>query len=205
MDRINARNEPMKPFPKPSEGTHQCVLVDVIDLGYRNKEYMGEKKGFKQYAALVWQLDEENPETGKPFEVAQDYVVSMFELAKLRKLLEQWRGKTFSEEEAEQGVPLDKLYGVNGLMQIEHVQSKSHPNRTYTNIVSITPLPRQMEKMQPAGYRRDEERWKSRKGITYEAAFTPESARNSGALAGGGSTYDDFPAALEDQDDDLPF
>lgn len=44
MDQITARNEPMRPFPKPEEGQHQCVLVDVVDLGYINKEFQGRRR-----------------------------------------------------------------------------------------------------------------------------------------------------------------
>jgi hypothetical protein len=196
-DKVNARNEPLTPFPKPSEASHQCVLCDVVDLGYRQVEYMGRKKGFKQFVALVWQIDEENPDTKQRFEVAREFQVTMFADAKLRKLLEQWRGKTYTDAEAEQGVPLDKLYGANGLMQIEHKPSKSHPDRTYTNVVSIVPVPPSMPKMVPAAYTRDNDRWTKAKGITWEQAFPPDKSS--------GETFDDFPQALEDQDDDLPF
>lgn len=192
MDRVNARNEPLKPFAKASEGTHQCVLVDVIDLGYHNKEFQGKKKGYKQYCALVWQIDEENPDTGQPFEMSREFQVTMFAKGSLRILLEQWRGKSYTDAEAEQGVPLDKLYGANGIMQVEHKQSVSNPDRTYANIMSITPLPKTMLPMKPAGYERSAH-WKDKVGIAFEQAFPPT------------LEHDDFPAALEDQDDDLPF
>lgn len=197
MDKVNARNEPLKPFPKASEGTHQCVLVDVIDLGYQNKEFQGKKKGYKQYCALVWQVDEENPDTGKPFEMSRDFQVTMFSKGALRILLEQWRGKSYTDAEADLGVPLDKMYGANGLMQVEHKQSVSNPDRTYANIISITPLPKAMPQMKPTGYVRSDH-WKDKVGITQDQAFPPEAKH-------GNDDFDDFPAALEDQDDDLPF
>jgi hypothetical protein len=206
-DRINARNEPLAPFPKPDEGQHQCVLVDVVDLGYINKEFQGKKKGFKQYCALVWQIEQENPETRGRFEIAKEFQVTMFAKGSLRILLEQWRGKTFTDAEAEQGVPLDKLVGANGLMQVEHKQSESHPDRTYTNIISITQLPKAMPKIVVAGYVRDNERWNPKKGVTQDQAFPPKQQPEDEDQSAGffGESFEDFPAALEDQGDELPF
>lgn len=193
MDRVSARNEPLKPFAKASEGTHQCVLVDVIDLGYHNKEFQGKKKGFKQYCSLVWQIDEENPDTGKPFEMSREFQVTMFAKGSLRILLEQWRGRSYTDVEAEAGVPLDKLYGANGLMQVEHKQSQSNPDRTYANIMSVTPLPKAMLQMKPANYQRSDH-WKDKLGISYEKAFPPPPDQPDD---------DDMPPLGDD--DDLPF
>lgn len=135
--------------------------------------------------ALVWQIDEVNPDTSKPFEMSKEFTVSMAEKANLRKFLGMWRGKSYTDEEATEGAPLHKLYAVNGLMQIEHKQSKSNPDRSYANIVSVTPLPKSMKKMTPGEYTRSEH-WKD-KIKTVQMA-----------------DENDYPPPLDD-DDDLPF
>lgn len=142
----------------------------------------------------MFQLDEVNPETAKRFEIAREFQVTMFKKANLRIFLEQWRGKSYTEEQVEAGAPLHALYGVNGLMQIEHKQSVSNPDRTYSNIVSISALPKAMVKIEPLDYKRSDH-WAGKKGITHEQAFPPPPEPD-----------EDYPSALEDEDDDgLPF
>lgn len=186
MDQITARAEPLKPWSKASEGQAQCVLVDVIDLGMQQTTYMGGPPKMQHKCALVWQIEEINPDTGKPFEMSKEFTVSMGELANLRKFLGMWRGKSYSDAEAAEGAPLHKLYAVNGLMQIEHKQSKSNPERSYATIVSVTPLPKNMQKIHPNEYNRSEH-WKE-KIKTYQSA-----------------DENDFPPPIEDETDDLPF
>lgn len=181
MDTIVAKGTASKPRIKPPEGSHQAVLVDVIDLGMHENIFNGENKGLVHKCALVWQLDAENPETNKRFEISKEFTVSMGEKANLRKFLGAWRGKSYSDQEAEEGAPLHKLEGVNGIMQIEHKQSKSNPDRTYANIVSLVPLMKSVERIVPENYQRADF-WK-------EQIAKPENIGNAPA----------------DQDDDLPF
>ncbi len=183
MDTIVAKGSPSVVKIKPPEGSHQAVLVDVIDLGMQDHSYMGESKGKVHKCALVWQIDETNPETGGRFELSKEFTVSMGEKANLRKFLGAWRGKSYSDQEAADGAPLHKLEGVNGIMQIEHKQSKSNPDRTYTNIVSLVPLMKGTPKIAPEKYTRAEF-WKDQ----------------IATLNG-----NNLPAALQDEDDDLPF
>lgn len=150
MDAIIAKAEILKPWAKASEGTVQCVLVDVIDLGLHMESFQGGPMKQKHKCALVWQIDEINPDTEKRFEMSKEFTVSMNENANLRKFLGLWRGKSYTDDQAAEGAPLHKMYGVNGVMQIEHQQSKSNPERTYARIVSVTPLLRSMAKMEPS-------------------------------------------------------
>lgn len=115
--------------PAP-EGQYLAVCCDVIDLGMIENKTFGKRE---HKCALVFQLDELNAQ-GKRHEVAERFTVSMGEKAHLRRFLGQWRGKSYSEEEAREGAPLHKLEGVNGIVQIEHRLSNG---KTYANIVSI--------------------------------------------------------------------
>lgn len=186
MDQVTAKADPNRNYAKAPEGQHQAVLVDVIDLGMHDNVYQGQSKGLVHKCALVFQIDEINPDTSKPFEIAKDFTVSMGEKANLRKFLGTWRGKSYSDAEAEEGAPLHKLYGINALMQVEHKQSKSNPDRTYANIVSVTKLPKNMEAIKPFEYARAEY-WNERIGKKQEEP----------------PPHDDDDASSED--DDLPF
>lgn len=183
MDQITARADKSASWAKATEGQAQCVLVDVINLGIHQESYMGGPPKMTHKCALVWQIDEVNPDTGKRFEMSKEFTVSMSEKANLRKFLGMWRGKSYTDEEAMEGAPLHKLYAVNGLMQIEHKQSKSNPDRTYANIVSVTGLPKSMKKLEPQEYARSEH-WKEKINAPQE---------------------EEMPGALQDDDDDLPF
>lgn len=115
--------------PAP-EGQYLAVCCDVIDLG------MVENKTFNKRehkCALVFQLDEIGPQ-GARYEVAERFTVSMGEKAHLRRFLGQWRGKSYSEDEARAGAPLHKLEGVSAVVQVEHRVSGG---KTYANLVSI--------------------------------------------------------------------
>jgi hypothetical protein len=183
-DTITAKAQPERSFVKAPEGQHQSVCVDVVDLGMHEQFWDGKSKGKVHKCAVVFQVDTVNPETRKRYEISQQFTVSMGEKATLRKFLGAWRGKTYSDAEAEAGVPLDKLEGVNGLMQIEHQASKRDPERIYANIVSLTPLPKGMQKIAAEDYTRDEY-WKERIKLP-----EPEAPSNDGE---------------EPDDDSLPF
>jgi hypothetical protein len=162
MDQIVAKADPQKAWTKAPEGSHGCVLVDVIDLGMHETSYMGASTGKKHKCALVWQIDEINPDTGKRFEMSREFTVSMHENAALRHFLGTWRGKSYSDQEAEEvGAPLHKLGSVPGLMSIEHKESKANPGRTYANVMSVTRLPKAMTPIKPDGYVRSEH-WKDK-------------------------------------------
>lgn len=184
MDAVTAVLDD-KPRTLPPEGQHQFVCVDGIDLGLQENKAFGKVQ--PQYA-IVFQLDAINPDTNKPFEISQRFTVSMFEKANLRKFLGQWRGKSYSDEEAEKGAPLANLAGANGLVQIEHKVSKTN-GKTYANILSVGPLPKGVNKITPQGYTRADY-WAEVKG----KAVKPRT-----------DSPDEFPPALEDTDDDLPF
>lgn len=186
-DQVTATNKD-KPFAIHPEGQYTAVCVDGIDLGEQHNEKFGN---WSRKYAIVFQTTETNPDTGKRFEVAERYTVSMSEKANLRKFLSQWRGKPYTNAEAEEGAPLHKLEGVNALVQIAHNTSQA-TGKTYANIISIMPLPKGMPRIKAEGYERAEY-WADVKA----KARQPEPV--------GAGDYEDFPQALEETEDDLPF
>jgi hypothetical protein len=179
------------------EGQYQAVCVDVIDVGETVEQYQNKPPKLAHKIVIVWQLAEDNPETGRPYEVSREFTLSFGEKANLRKVLGNWRGKSYTDEEADKGIPLHKLAGVNALLTVEHKTSGA--GRKYAVVKdSLTPLPRQMGRMEPRDYTRAEF-WQERKG-EYAAAAAVFKAKHApkvpdAALAG----------ALADDADDLPF
>src|SRR5262245_48984112 len=86
--------------PAP-EGLHQAVCVDVVDRGVQATPW-----GEKQQVELRWEIEEQNPDTEKPFLLSKRYTCSLSEKATLRAHLESWRGRKFTSEEL-QGFDLE--------------------------------------------------------------------------------------------------
>jgi hypothetical protein len=138
-DHSNGNQQERQAFPDSSRGTiHGCMRgwYRPGRAGERSSSATGH--GSTQSCSRPTKI---NPETGKPFEISERFTVSMGEKANLRKFLGQWRGKTYTNAEAEEGAPLHKLEGVNALVQIGHNTSEA-TGKTYANIISIMPLPK---------------------------------------------------------------
>lgn len=125
-----------KPAP---EGQHAAVCVDVVDLGDLRVEYAGKEK-VQHKINVVWQIDEDRDD-GKPHQVAKRYTLSLHEKAGLRKDLESWRGRSFTEEEL-RGFDVEKLIGVPALLNVIHNSSKGS---TYANVATLMKLPKSMQ------------------------------------------------------------
>jgi hypothetical protein len=181
-DTLVAKDE-SKEYEKPEPGQYTAVCVDIVDLGMQEETYDDVTRTVHK-CAIVFQLDALNKE-GKRFEIAPRFTVSMHKKANLRKFLEDWRGRPYSDEQAKKdGAPLHVLEGVNAYVQIVHRESNG---KVYANIGTIMAKPSAIPSVKPLKYTRSEH-WKK--------ALKPES---------NGNGLDEFPQALQEEDDDLPF
>lgn len=135
-----------KTFEPAPAGVHQGVCVDVVDLGLLKVTWQG-KESLKPKVNLAWQLAEDRDD-GKPFLVFKRYTLSMHEKAALRKDLESWRGKPFTDEEGK-AFDVERLLGVNCLLNITHNDVKG---TTYANVTSVMPLMKGMPQMAARDY-----------------------------------------------------
>jgi hypothetical protein len=147
-DTIVAKNEGGTYQLAPA-GQYQAVCCDVVDLGIVETTWKGNIKKVHK-CAIIFQLDELD-DKGKRYEVAERFTVSMYDAARLRKFLGDWRGKSYTDEEAEVGAPLHKLEGINALVQIEHNTSNG---KTYANVGSIMKAPKGAPTMSIKDYTR---------------------------------------------------
>lgn len=144
--------KPESNFDPCPEGLHQAVCVDVVDLGLQKGPY-GEK--FK--VEIRWQADILNERTGRRFELRKWYTNSLHEKANLRKDLECWRGRKFTEQELE-GFDLEKLLGVNCQLQVIH--NITDDGKTYDNVQAIVPHNTKIPRIAPLDYVRQKDRAK---------------------------------------------
>jgi hypothetical protein len=137
-----------KPVPP---GNHRGVCSMVVDLGRQRIQSQQYGESIKHQVYLAWELPDEpiewtdkdgNARTG-PMRIGKTYTLSTHENANLRRDLESWRGKQFSEAEAE-AFDVAALAGVPALINVAHKQGGN--GKTYANVVAITPMPKGMEK-----------------------------------------------------------
>lgn len=137
--------------PAPA-GAHAAVCVDVVDLGILTVEYAGKKKE-QHKIKIVWQIDEVRGD-GKPFSVSKRYTNSLHEKAALRKDLESWRGRPFTQAELE-GFDLEQLLGAGALVNV--IQT-SKEGATYANVTGVMRLPKGMPAPSQRDYTREIDR-----------------------------------------------
>ena len=195
-------------FRAHPEGQFVAQCIDCIDLGEKVQDFPGTVPYLAPTCAIVFRTGERNEETGEFIDVSKEYTVSMGEKANLRKDLTQWRGKAYTQDQIDAGVPLDKLTGNHALLTVSH--RTSGKGKTYANITAIVGIPKQMagsvEKF--TGYVRDE--WWAKKkeesataADAFRAANAPKQTKsNAGPL----NVFGDVPGAFQEEDDtDLPF
>lgn len=89
-------------FEQAPIGSHVARCVKIIDIGTQKGEYQG-KVNIRRQCIIGWELPNElmteGEYAGKPFTVSRFYTASLGEKANLRKDLESWRGRAFTEQE----------------------------------------------------------------------------------------------------------
>lgn len=126
-------------------GSHVARCYSVVHIGTVRFEYLGEEKELNK-VRISWELPTElrvfNEEKGKqPMVVSKEYTLSLHEKSNLRKDLESWRGKNFTDEELE-AFDVSKLIGVPALLSVTHTTKGEN---TYANITSVSGLIKGME------------------------------------------------------------
>lgn len=141
--------------PVPA-GMHLARCYRIVDLGTQKTEFEGNVS-FKRKLKIVWEIhgedDEGKPivtEKNEPMIITKDYTMSWGDKATLRKDLQSWRGKEFTEEEQKRfdlKNVLDKWCMVN----VAH-KPKKNGQGSYANVVAVTPVPNAIKNALPKGH-----------------------------------------------------
>jgi hypothetical protein len=126
-------------------GNYVARCYRMVEIGTCDEEFLGVKKQMHK-VRIGWELPTElktfNPEKGEqPCVIDKEYTLSLADKANLRKDLQSWRGKAFTDEEAE-AFDITKLLGVPCMLNVIHVQGKKDPTKTYQAIGSVSPMPK---------------------------------------------------------------
>ena len=120
-------------------GTHIATCYSMIHIGTIEEEYMGESK-LNNKVRLSFEIPAEIIDVDgvdMPMSIQKEYNLSMYEKSNLRKDLESWRGKGFTNDEAD-NFDITKLLGVPCMISVVHKTSKK--GTEYAVISTISPL-----------------------------------------------------------------
>jgi hypothetical protein len=133
-----------KKEPVPA-GSHHAICYGVVAVGTQPSliaDYKPQKK-----VMLLWELPLERGDFGEkkdvPRGISKRYTLSMNPKASLRKDLESWRGKPFSDADAAK-FDIGALIGANLMINVVHTEKGG---ATYANVAALMPLPKGMNKM----------------------------------------------------------
>jgi hypothetical protein len=140
MYKTNAGAGDFTPVPA---GSHIAVCDTVADIGLQPGSQLFPKP--KQQVYIRFELPNERIDFEKdgkkqegPCVIGKTYTASMNEKANLRHHLESWRGKAFTDEEAE-AFDVSAILGKPCMLTVMHTQKDG---KTYANITGIGPLPK---------------------------------------------------------------
>ena len=138
---IIAQNNTGGTFTPIEAGTYVARCYSMIYMGTIPEEFQGQKKDMKK-VRITWELPTElkvfKAEKGEqPQVIGKDFTLSMNEKGTLRKMLQSWRGKAFTEDEAK-NFDITKLLGKPCMLSIVHKVSKT--GKTYAEIATISPM-----------------------------------------------------------------
>ena len=122
-------------------GSYAARCYEMIHIGTNTRTIAGKTKVLNE-VRISWELPTEtrifNEDKGpQPFVISKEYTLSMNEKANLRKDLEAWRGKEFTDDQAK-AFDISVLLGVECLLGIIHKDN-------YARISSIGRLPKGMD------------------------------------------------------------
>lgn len=132
--------------PVPA-GTYVARCYQMVHIGTVMDSFNGENK-LRNKVRITWELPTETKSFGeneeeRPFSIGKEFTLSMHERSGLRKFLESWRGKAFTEEQSK-AFDITVLLGVPCMLNVIHKTSKDG-QRVYAEIASISPMPKGLE------------------------------------------------------------
>lgn len=137
-------------IPKLEGGVYTAISSAIVDLGLqKNEKFDKTQRKFM----MIWNILNETIEVNGeqlPRQLSKEYSFSLHEKSTLRKDLQAWRGKAFTEEEL-RGFNILNVLNVPCQLQ---VLLEERNGRQYNNIASIMALPKgsQVEKLKNTYY-----------------------------------------------------
>lgn len=131
-----------KRFPIIEAGAYPAICYAIIDVG---EQYSPQFNNTSRKVIFMWELPMEEIEIDgvmKPRAISETYTLSLGEKAKLRAMLENWRGRSFTQEELK-GFDLENVLGKPCMLSIIHKTKQD--GSQFASIASVSRLPKGMQ------------------------------------------------------------
>lgn len=152
-------------FEKCPAGIWPALAIDVVDLGEVETPFKHEKGPLagqtkvQHQIQIVWQVDalDENDEParrddGTMHRLSKYYNLSLNENATLRKDLDRWRGKAFTDEELADGWDVEAVIGAQCQVSV------IHNDKGKVLVDTVLPKGRRDPEIQPDEYTREKDK-----------------------------------------------
>ena len=136
-------------FTPVPQGMHLARCYRVVDLGTQDSTYLGTVKKLPK-VMLQFEVHGED-DAGKaivtaknePMSISKNFTLSLAEKATLRKDLQTWRGREFTEDEL-RGFELKNVLGAWAMVSV--IKAAGSNGKDYTNIAAIMSVPPAIKK-----------------------------------------------------------
>jgi hypothetical protein len=126
-------------FEQPEAGMYVARCYSVIDLGtQRNEMYDNTQRQVR----IGWEINEMMSDGKQPFSVGAFYTLSLGEKSNLRKVLQGWRGRDFTDAELKNF----DLFSILGKPCTLNITKKENGN---PKVASVSPLMKGVAPMEP--------------------------------------------------------
>ena len=132
--KIKDRAKPKAPPVEP--GVYMAVCIGFIDLGEQYSELF---KTYSNKGMYVWELPGETIEIDgeqKPRQLSKEFTISSSNKSNLRKFIESWNGKSYSDDEF---LEFDLFDQIGKPCQLNVVLNES---KEYSNVDNLMPIPK---------------------------------------------------------------
>ena len=190
--------------PLLEAGTYSAVCCQLVDLGLQYNEAW---KSSSRKVLIGWEIVGETVNVNceaQPRIFSKTYTASLNEKAALRKDLNAWRGRPFTEEEL-RAFDLKSIVGAPCMLTIVHQTSQN--GKTYANLASIGGIPKGFPKpsltVEPTIYDIDES---APDVVNTLPAWMAEIIKQSPSYAERCASYSPLQELPDSEDDgELPF
>jgi hypothetical protein len=141
---ISAPSTERRSFKPVPAGTHVAICTMLVDVGMQPAFEVGKPPQHKIYVGFdvpgerISMTDADGNPTDGPAKIGSFYTLSLHEKAKLRAVLESWRGKAFSDADAK-NFDVASILGKACMLSVAH---RVNGDRTYANIMGVMALPK---------------------------------------------------------------
>jgi hypothetical protein len=132
------------------QGVYASTCYAVVDLGTHINELYGNKQ---HKCWIAWEfpnelieIETDGKKEEKPRIIAGFYTVSLHEKSNLRRVLESWRGRGFSDDELE-GFDISKILDTSCLINVIHKPKANDATQVRATIGAIMPMTKDTPKL----------------------------------------------------------